>query len=687
MKIPIRYNPLGNDNDVQGGAVYGSKGCFLFRGAYCIQSAMRMIGSTVRGQYGQPDKLEMYASGSTSKTTVMGGTMYVNGGVATATELFAGATMHVRGEGVASGVRIPAGCNVVADGGGVIHNPDLYQLSATITANSGGSLTGVICGEKCNVSCNSALVDGATLAMPSSTLFVNNGSARNVILNNPFAYVMTTSGHLSNVSALEGFVVFPNDGSADNITLSGNATMNIYKSFIGRNINVDGGRLMITDHNSGLVDIQGACAYGSYSVGSGSVSGGVYANLNCANGLTLTNIHMHSAGVIGAANNVKVAGIDFASGGAITANAYTTYGAVTLHKGMLRAGISARSTLSNVRFLNGAGEGVSLSAFGDGAFMDIGGGSGATVIITGGNASLLQDISLSSGNINVMQFGTANNLHLSLGTVSLAPYVTASGVTVEHGTITIAGATATDVTLTSEGSLIYQSGSLSNFGVLSGGSLCGVHFGAGQKTINGTLSGWGRANLAANAMMTSVHFAGVPLTFGGACQMKNCTIDANGASGSVMISGAGGSIDGLTVNGYTLQCNGAFPVKNFTHATTDSYARFSAVQGENWTLNESAASLIGVTCTTLAYVGGTYTCSACALDGVNISSGAIVRLNSGTHSRITISSGATLELSYGTATTVHVMAGGSLACVSNGHVYACTSDAGAIVTGSNIEIV
>ena len=168
--------------------------------------------------------------------------------------------------------------------------------------------------------------------------------------------------------------------------------------------------------------------------------------------------------------------------------------------------------------------------------------------------------------------------------------------------------------------------------------------------------------------------------------MKDCTIDAGGASGSVMISGAGGSIDGLTVNGYTLSCTG-IPIRNYTHNATDTYANYSLLQGENWTLNESNAHLAGVTCTTIAYVGGTYTGSACALDNVNVSSGAIVKLNSGTHSRITISSGATLELSNGTATTVHVMEGGSLACVSNGHVYACTSDAGAIVTGSNIQYV
>lgn len=686
MKIPIRYNPLGNDHDVQGGAMYGSKGCFLFRGSYCIQSAMRMDGSTINGQSGQPSRLELYASGSTSKTTVMGGTMYVDGGNATDTEVFAGATMHVRGEGVASGVRIPAGCDVVASAGGAIYNPDLYQLAATITANSGGSLMNVVVGEQCNVYCNSALVDGAVLVHPSSTLFVNNGTARNVTLNNSVANIVATSGYLNNITAFAGLVSFPNDGSADNFTVSGNGTLNIYRSFIGRNINIDGGRLMVIDQGSGLVDIQGTCAYGLYSVGSGSVSGGVYANLNCANGLKLTDIHMNSNAIISASNNVKATGIDFTYGGSLTANVYTTCGAVTLSKGVVRAGINARSTISNVRFLNGVWETVNLSAFGDGAFMDITAGSGATVVITGGNASLIRDVALSSGNINVLQFGSVYNLYLSRGMVSLAPYVTASGVTVEYGTITIAGATATDVTLTSSGALVYQNGSMSNFGVLAGGYLCGVRFGSNQKAINGTLSGWGRAYLSAGAMLTSVHLAGVPLTFGGACKMRDCTIDAGGASGSVMISGAGGSIDGLTVNGYTLTCTG-IPIRNYTHNATDTYANYTLLQGENWTLNESNAHLAGVTCTTIAYVGGTYTGSACALDGVNVSSGAIVKLNGGAHSRITIASGATLELSNGTATTVHVMEGGSLACVSNGYIYACTSDAGAIVTGSNIQYV
>ena len=30
MKIPIKYNPMGNGYDGAGGATYGSTGCFLF---------------------------------------------------------------------------------------------------------------------------------------------------------------------------------------------------------------------------------------------------------------------------------------------------------------------------------------------------------------------------------------------------------------------------------------------------------------------------------------------------------------------------------------------------------------------------------------------------------------------------------------------------------------------------------
>ena len=106
MKIPIKYNPLGNGYDGAGGAVYGSTGCFLFRGSYCIQSGMQLDGKTIRNATRQPSRLEMFASGSTSDTMILGGTMYVNGGVATKTDVYSGGTMYVRSSGTASNVKI-----------------------------------------------------------------------------------------------------------------------------------------------------------------------------------------------------------------------------------------------------------------------------------------------------------------------------------------------------------------------------------------------------------------------------------------------------------------------------------------------------------------------------------------------------------------------------------------------------
>lgn len=684
MKIPIKYNPLGNGYDGAGGATYGSTGCFLFRGSYCIQSGMQLDGKTIRNATGQPSRLEMFASGSTSDTMIVGGTMYVNGGVATKTEVYTGGTMYVRSSGTASNVKIQSGCDVLVSGGGVIYGADLYHLSATITASNGGKLVSTTMGgEKCVLICNSAVVSGLTVTMPQNTVYVNGGTGADITLNGNTVNVSVAGGYLSNVNALNGIVSFPNVGSADGISLHSGATLSVNGTFSGTNINIDGGKLYLWEQGNDTMHVQGTCPYGLFSVGNNQVSGGFYQGLYVSNGISVAGVNMGNNGIMNGINNVKVSGLQYYSSGAMYGNAYTTFGAVTLREGVYNATISARSTLSNVRFSNSGN--ALLNALGDGAFMDITAGSNVTVNITGGNASLIQDLSLSSGNVSALQFGTVNNVQISRGAVYLAPFSTAGNVHVGAGTITIAGATVSDVSLTSNGAMVYQSGSLVDFGVVAGASLCDIRFN-GYKIVNGTFTGWGRLYLDRNATMTSATLSGVPMTLTSSCYVQDCVINGDG-SGAVNLNGASGGVDGLTVSDYHLTCGGNyFSVSNLTHNATGNNATFNSIHsGFNWTLNAASGSMNNCICTSVSYVGGSYYCPNCSMSGVDISSGATVRLYRGTHSIINISPGAVLELSNGTATTVHVMSGGSLACVNNGAVYACTSDAGAIVTGSNIH--
>ena len=686
MKIPIKYNPLGNGYDGAGGATYGSTGCFLFRGSYCIQSGMELDGKTIRNDTRQPSRLEMFASGSTSDTVILGGTMYVNGGVATKTDVYTGGTMYVRSSGTASNVKIQSGCDVLVSGGGVIYGADMYNLSATITASNGGTLVSTTMGgEKCVLICNSAVVSGLTVTMPQNTVYVNGGTGADMTLNGSTVNVSVAGGYLSNVNALNGIVSFPSVGSADGISLHSGATLSVNGTFSGTNINIDGGKFHLWEQGKDTMHVQGTCPYGLFSVGNNQVSGGFYQGLYVSNGVNATGVHMNNAGIMNGINNVKVSGLQYYSSGSMYGNAYTTFGAVTLREGAYNATISARSTLSNVRFSNNGN--ALLNALGDGAFMDIMAGSNVTVNITGGNASLIRDLSLSSGNVSALQFGVVNNVQISRGAVYLAPFSTASNVHVGAGTITIAGATVSDVSLTSNGAMVYQSGSLVDFGVMAGASLCNIRFN-GYKIVNGTFTGWGRLYLDRGASMTSATLNGVPMDLTSSCYVNDCVINGDG-SGAVHLNGASCGINGLTVSDYHLTCGGNYlSVSNLTHNATGNNATFNSIHdGFNWTLNAASGSINNCICTSVSYVGGSYYCPNCSMSGVDISSGATVRFFRGTHGIINISPGAVLELSNGTATTVHVMSGGSLACVVNGAVYACTSDAGAIVTGSNIHYV
>ena len=684
MKIPIKYNPLGNGYDGAGGATYGSTGCFLFRGSYCIQSGMELDGKTIRNATGQPSRLEMFASGSTSDTVILGGTMYVNGGVATKTDVYTGGTMYVRSSGTASNVKIQSGCDVLVSGGGVIYGADLYNLSATITASNGGTLVSTTMGgEKCVLICNSAVVSGLTVTMPQNTVYVNGGTGADMTLNGSTVNVSVASGYLSNVNAINGIVSFPSVGSADGITLHSGATLSVNGTFSGTNINIDGGKLYLWEQGQDTMHVQGTCPYGLFSVGNNQVSGGFYQGLYVSNGVNVAGVHMNNNGIMHGINNVKVSGLQYYSSGSMYGNAYTTFGAVTLREGAYTATINARSTLSNVRFSNSGN--ALLNALGDGAFMDIVAGSNVTVNITGGNACLMRDLSLSSGNVSALQFGTMSNVQISRGAVYLAPFSTAGNVHVGAGTITIAGATVSDVSLTSNGAMVYQSGSLVDFGVMAGASMCNIRFN-GYKIVNGTFTGWGRLYLDRNATMTSATLNGVPMDLTSSCYVKDCVINGDG-SGAVHLNGASCGVDGLTVSDYHLTCGGNYlSVSNLTHNATGNNATFNSIHdGFNWTLNAASGSINNCICTSVSYVGGSYYCPNCSMSGVDISSGATVRFYRGVHSIINISQGAVFELSNGTATTVHVMSGGSLACVNNGAVYACTSDAGAIVTGSNIH--
>jgi hypothetical protein len=118
---------------------------------------------------------------------------------------------------------------------------------------------------------------------------------------------------------------------------------------------------------------------------------------------------------------------------------------------------------------------------------------------------------------------------------------------------------------------------------------------------------------------------------------------------------------------------------NFTSNCT-----LSSVTLESW----GVAYLINANGEDITLDSGECNGSSCSMLSVNVLSGATARFFSGSHGMIVVSSGGIYEVtSSADASNVHVLSGGSLNCIREAHVWACTSDAGAIVTGSNIEIL
>lgn len=120
------------------------------------------------------------------------------------------------------------------------------------------------------------------------------------------------------------------------------------------------------------------------------------------------------------------------------------------------------------------------------------------------------------------------------------------------------------------------------------------------------------------------------------------------------------------------------------YAYFSNYCQLSSVSFASW----RTANLNSATAVSVGFGTGSYNVYNGNITSVEVSEGATVKFSEGSHGMITVSSGGIYEVtSSADASNVHVLSGGSLNCVNGAHVWACTSEAGAIVTGSNIEIL
>jgi len=594
MKIPIRYNPLGNDYQTSGGAIYGSKGCFLFRDSLCVQSNMTMTSKDIGSGTGKINRLEMYDSGLCSAATLMGGKMYVYGGTATATEVYAGGTVLVESGGVADGVNIPASAYVTAGSEGTVRNAYLYQASARLYGYKGTIADTTLGTARCSITVSSCLLSNIT-QRASTYVSVNVGTVSDLSLIEPAASFAMVSAHADGVQVSKGSAYFDRCTVSD-FTLGSDAMLAYASGITMTGLTLEyGARLSVTLNDSYDTRIQGTCPYGSMMVTSGLISGGLYHQLSVSNGAAVSDAHIYTTGSFYAINKTKVNGLTIhgsGSGSNFIASAYTTVGGVAIMDNGARVSsfMNARSTMSNVRFSNTSGMAY-LSCLGDGAYMDISAGSMAYVYASLSNGGVLSDISCVSASLTGGLYGLTENVEIEKGGVLISRYGTASHVHVASGGIELTEAVFEDVTVTSSGTLNLNACAVTG-AISGGGSLC-------------------RATLSSNCTLSSASF------------------------------GAWGSVNLYNATGSEIQLGAG------------------------------------------SYYGGT-----CTLVSVQLAENATARFAAGTHEAIVVSSGAVYELtSSAYASTVHVLAGGSLNCINNAECWACTSDTGAIVTGSNIHYV
>ena len=175
MKIPFRYNPMGNDQgqDVPGGAVMGVRGCFTFlQNGKCNQSAMAMSGRTLRA--GKIYSMAVSSQGTAQAVRIYNGaSIRIEGGTASGVELMSSATLNMSG-GTASGI----------DGG--------YSCNINITQ---GEAHGIAMGNSCNLNMIGGMASGVAMDGERANIYVSSGAVlQDCQMNNSSQYVNIQSG-------------------------------------------------------------------------------------------------------------------------------------------------------------------------------------------------------------------------------------------------------------------------------------------------------------------------------------------------------------------------------------------------------------------------------------------------------------------------------------------------------------
>lgn len=601
MKIPIRYNPLGNDYDTSGGAVYGSKGCFLFRNNSCVQSKMTIDGMRLMSGTNQLNRMEVYASGQCSDTVLVGGALYVRGGVAQNVEVLARGNLQVSSGGTADGVSILAtvsSAGVIASSGGVMANITLGVQSAKVSCYY-GTLTSISSVPRTYIYNTSGYVDGAVIDQ-SSYIANQGGTVANVVFSHSLASGINSSGYMTDVAISQGSVFFQN-GSASNIYIGDGAIVQISSGYSLKNATFGAKASLLCNFNDGFpYEIQGTCPYGTVLASDGNVDGGIYHSISCNSNVNFSNIHAYPQGSYFIYNKCYVDGFHVHGSGTgsdsrFRISAYTTMCNMVFHDDGARmsAHVLAMSTLSNVRFSNAGTSGTQANSFtilGDGTCCDISAGANAYVSANISYGGLLESASLGRGNLTANNYGVFRNIVVDSGAIFIEAGGTATNVGLGSGDIRVTSAITSDL-----------------------------------RVSNGNLMYWG------------------------------CNI-----SGSVVA--------------YGTNC----------YAYFSNYCQLSSVSFASW----RTANLQSATAVSVGFGTGSYNVSNGNITSVEVSEGATVKFSEGSHGMITVSSGGVFEANeFADVSTVHVLSGGSLNCVSSAHVWACTSEAGAIVTGSNIEIL
>lgn len=270
MKIPVRFNPMGYDADVSGGAVQGVRGTFLYwSNGLCAKSAMSMSSVTL-------------VNNSISALVVS------SAGYASNVRAMASASVDVKSGGSVSDCVLLSKCVARVSSGGVIAGISLLSASASAVADAGSIVYAVVSSgsavaEKSGVAVSSLLSGGVLIARSGGSVVDTSVYAGSLIVSSGAVCDGISQFNSSGMAAQGSLATFLN------VAISNGNYISVHSCTFPDGLPIEDGKLILANAESNF-------RYSSITLGTNGYIGGISCDTARTNYTSMTGVNKRLEG-------------------------------------------------------------------------------------------------------------------------------------------------------------------------------------------------------------------------------------------------------------------------------------------------------------------------------------------------------------------------------------------------------